>query len=131
MSPIDSGSEGEDNGSSWDTLPSQIRRRKRRFNLLLIESICESTLFGENILRFLEMTTPVKREELSDRLDIFVKELEELLGEGARMLSKEIVKNLYNKLGLKFDDMEDVRDMPRYVRHALNVYLDSLLVKVR
>ncbi|RLI35291.1 hypothetical protein DRO55_05410, partial [Candidatus Bathyarchaeota archaeon] len=98
---------------------------------LLIESICESTLFGENILRFLEMTTPIKREELSDRLDIFVKELEELLGEGARMLSKEIVKNLYNKLGLKFDDMEDVRDMPRYVRHALNVYLDSLLVKVR
>ena len=102
---------------------TRAERQKRRFSQLLVESICESVPFAEWILNFIEMTTSIRRDEIAEKPELFAKELEKLLGEGARIVTREIVENLYGKLGIELDEIDD-QDLPRYIRYASSVYLE-------
>ena len=58
---------------------------------------------GANVIYdFLENKSHVKREDVSSKTEAFSAGLRELLGSGASVIEKLILKNLYHQLGLKF-----------------------------
>ena len=89
-----------------------------RFNTILVESILESIDFGEVVLRFLELFTPVRRDEIAEKPEVFASELENLFGESAGIIEKRIVKNLYAKLGIKFQETAG-RNFSDYIKGAM------------
>lgn len=95
---------------------------KRRFNDLLIESFIESADFGEVIIRFLELNTPLKRSKIADKPELFAEELESLLGDGAKVIEERMIRNLYAKIGSKFTEI-DGYTFPDYVKDAKEKYL--------
>lgn len=56
------------------------------------------------ILFHLETSFKIKREHIPANLTEFAKALEGIFGPGASYLEKLIVKRLYEKLGIEFDD---------------------------
>jgi len=62
----------------------------------------------------------VKHEEIPEKLLIFHKALQDLLGSGAKTVEKLIAKNLYNRLGLKFTQ-HDSWTLIDYANHARTV----------
>jgi len=95
---------------------------KRRFNDLLVESFIESADFGEVIIRFLELNTPLKRSKIADKPELFAEELESLLGDGAKVIEERMIRNLYAKIGSKFTEI-DGYTFPDYVKDAKEKYL--------
>ena len=95
---------------------------KRRFNDLLVESFIESADFGEVIIRFLELNTSLKRSEIADKPELFARELESLLGDGAKVIEERMIRNLYAKIGSKFTEI-DGYTFPDYVKDAKEKYL--------
>ena len=59
------------------------------------------------ILFHLEKTFKIKREEIPQNLTEFQKALEKIFGPGAPYLEKLILKRLYDKFHLEFDESED------------------------
>ena len=97
---------------------------KIRFNDLLVESFLECVEFGEVMLRFLELNAPLNRNEIADKPELFAKELESLLGEGAKMIEEKIIRTLYEKIGKKYI-MRKGSSFSDYVRAAQRIYLKS------
>jgi hypothetical protein len=58
----------------------------------------------ETIYHRLESTCQVKREEIPEKLDTFHKALQGMLGAGAKVIEKQIAKNLYSRLDLDFTE---------------------------
>jgi hypothetical protein len=52
----------------------------------------------------IEGTYQVRRDEIPDKLDTFHNALQDLLGKGAQVVRRLIVKDLYGRLGLKFTE---------------------------
>ncbi len=65
--------------------------------LMVLGEIVRGTLY-----QCLESKYQLKREEIPEKLDTFHKALQELLGVGARVVERQIAKNLYATLGLNF-----------------------------
>jgi len=63
----------------------------------------------------IERTFQIRREEIPKRLEAFHEALQGMLGEGAMVVERLIAKNLYAKLGLRFEQHEALID---YVNHA-------------
>ncbi|MCD6538920.1 hypothetical protein J7L18_10010 [Candidatus Bathyarchaeota archaeon] len=101
---------------------SDEAEERRKFNRILIESICSSMEFGEAVLHFLELTGPVKRDEIADKPEVFAAELESLLGDGAKIILERIVKNLYSTLNLEYKETAKKR-FSESVREAFKKYL--------
>jgi len=80
--------------------------------------------FGETVLRFLELTGPVKRDEIADKPEVFSAELESLLGDGARIILERVVENLYSPLNIEYEETAKKR-FPESVRDALRKYLEK------
>ena len=78
--------------------------------------------FGETVLYFLELTGPVKRNEIADKPEVFAAELESLLGDGARIILERIVENLYSSLNIEYEETAKKR-FPESVREAFKKYL--------
>ena len=78
--------------------------------------------FGEAVLRFLELTGPVKRDEIADKPEVFESELKSLLGDEARIILERIVKNLYSTLNLEYEETAR-KSFPESVRDAFKKYL--------
>lgn len=57
----------------------------------------------EVIYSYLGNSTNLKREEIAEKPEVFSAGLERLLGSGAPVIEILILKNLYRKLGLKFE----------------------------
>ena len=58
---------------------------------------------GANVIyNFLENKSHVKREDVPGKTEAFSAGLRELLGSGAPVIEKSILKNLYHQLGLTF-----------------------------
>ncbi len=79
---------------------------KRRFNDLVVESFLESMNFGEVVLRFLELKLAVKRGEIAEKPEQFAKELEDLLGDGAKIIEEKVTRTLYAKIGMEYAKKE-------------------------
>lgn len=59
------------------------------------------------ILFHLENTFKIKREEIPKKLTEFQKALEKIFGSGASYLEKLILKKLYDKFQLEFEELEN------------------------
>jgi len=94
------------------------------FNSLLVESFLESVDFGEVVLRFLELNTAVKLEEIAEKPEVFVEEIEDLYGDSAPLIEERIIRKLCSKLGMEFGVVAD-RKFPEQVREALRRYLEK------
>ena len=112
----------EDSRRTRGSNSSISNEAKRRFNDLLIESFIESADFGEVIIRFLELNTPLKRSKIADKPELFAEELESLLGDGAKVIEERMIRNLYAKIGSKFTEI-DGYTFPDYVKDAKEKYL--------
>jgi len=84
---------------------------KNNFSEILLAAVEESlSSLGDSpkqaILFHLEVSFKIKKENIPVNLTEFAKALEKIFGPGASYLEKLIVKRLYEKLGLKFEDAE-------------------------
>lgn len=89
------------------------------FEKLFIEAVDEGlNVLGESgrqmIFFHLEKSYSIKRHEIPKKPEAFAAGLEKIFGAGASVLEKLIVKSLYSKLGLKYEDKES-RSFADYV----------------
>jgi hypothetical protein len=61
-------------------------------------------VFGEDatqlIYRYLESNYSLKREEITEKIDVFAKGLEKFLNSGAYVVEQKILKDIYSSYGL-------------------------------
>jgi len=79
----------------------------------LLLSVVDDTMkqvFAETgakvIYDFLGNNSHLKREEITEKTEVFSAGLERLMGSGAPVIEKLVLKNLYSKLELKFEEKE-------------------------
>jgi hypothetical protein len=58
--------------------------------------------FGEVVLRFLELKSAIKRDEVAEKPEKFAKELEDLLGDSAKIIEEKMTQRLYAKTGMDY-----------------------------
>jgi hypothetical protein len=96
--------------------------KEKEFEKLLIEAVDEGleTLgeSGKHMIFFhLDKSYSVKRHEIPKKPEAFAIGLEKIFGAGASVLERLIVKSLYSKLGLDYEDVES-RPFVDYVNHV-------------
>ena len=67
------------------------------------------------IYDFLENNAHLKREEIADRPEIFCDSLKKLMLSASHVIEQSILKNVYSRLGLKFEEKPDY-DFLDYIR---------------
>jgi len=70
---------------------------------------------AEAIYVFIENNSHLKREEIAEKTEVFSAGLERLLGSGATVIEKLILKKLYSKLELKIEEKKGY-EFPDYIR---------------
>jgi hypothetical protein len=90
---------------------------KKIFNNLLIESFLESVDFGEVILRFLELRSAIKRDEIAEKPEQFAMELENLFGDSAKIILEKTTRTLYAKIGIEYINREGYK-FSDYIKDA-------------
>jgi len=99
-----------------------MEEKVKDFDKLFIEAVDEGLgVLGESgrqmIFFHLEKSYSIKRHEIPRKPEAFAAGLEKIFGAGASVLEKLIVKSLYSKLGLKYEDKEE-RKFADYVKEA-------------
>jgi len=99
-----------------------MRRKENDFEKLFIEAVDEGLeVLGESgrqmIFFHLDKSYSIKKREIPKKPEAFATGLEKIFGAGASVLEKLIVKSLYSKLGLKYEDKED-RPFADYVKNV-------------
>jgi len=100
---------------------SRIFQRIEKLESLLPKMINETLkqVFKEDgakaIWVFIENNSHLKREEIAEKPEVFSDGLDRLLGSGARVIEKFILKNLYRELGLEFREKKG-REFPDYIK---------------
>jgi len=97
-----------------------MEEKGKDFEKLFIEAVDEGLgTLGESgrhmIFFHLDRSYSIKRHEIPKRPEAFAQGLEKIFGAGASVLEKLIIKNLYSKLGLKYEDRED-RPFADYIK---------------
>jgi hypothetical protein len=91
------------------------------WNSLFAEAVDETLkqIFKEDgakvIYEFLENHSRLKLEEVADKPEVFSASLERLMVSAARVIEQMILKNLYRRLGLKFEEKKGY-EFPDYIR---------------
>ena len=70
---------------------------------------------GKIIRNFIGNRCHLKRKEIAEKPEVFSAGLEKILGSGARVIEKLILKNLHRKLGLKFEEKRGY-EFPDYIK---------------
>jgi len=83
--------------------------------LLALGTIARAAIYER-----IQASYQVRREEIPEKLLIFRKALQDLLGLGAKTIEKLIAKNLYNRLGLEFTE-HDSWTLIDYASHVKTV----------
>jgi len=100
---------------------------KEEFKKLLMQTIDENLkqIFRETathiIYQFLENNYSLKREEIPEKLEIFMEGLQEFFRSGAQMIEQSILKELHSNLGLKYKSREGYRFID-YIDDLESVY---------
>lgn len=82
-------------------------KSKDKFNKLLLKVIDEELkqIFGEAatlmIYSHLKKNYSLKREEIPEKLEIFVRGLEEFLSSGAHVVEKMVLRKVYSSFGFQ------------------------------
>jgi len=84
---------------------------KNNLRKILLEAVEEGlSSLGDSpkqaIFFHLEASFKISKDKIPANLTEFAKALEKIFGPGASYLERLIVKSLYEKLGLEFEDME-------------------------
>ena len=69
------------------------------YGLMVLGEIVRQAIYQR-----IESTRQVKREQIPDKLESFHEALRGMLGAGAKVIEKQIAKNLYGRLSLNFTD---------------------------
>jgi hypothetical protein len=84
---------------------------RKQLSDYVIDYVLENSLkevFGETstslIYDYIENDIHLKREDIPENLEIFFSSLEKMYGFGARILKKIVLKKLYMKLGLRYEE---------------------------
>lgn len=102
----------ENTSASVRKTESEVEKTEK-LNLLLLNAVDETLkrVFkkpgAEAIYNYIENECHLKREEIADRTNVFCAGLERMLGSGALMIEKLILKNIHRKLKLKFQEKQD------------------------
>jgi len=99
-----------------------MEEKGKDFDKLFIEAVDEGLdVLGESgrqmIFFHLEKSCSIKRHEIPKKPEAFAAGLEKIFGAGASVIEKLIVKSLYSKLGLKYEDKEE-RPFVDYVNNV-------------
>jgi len=96
---------------------------QKDFKRVLIEAVDNGLLaFGDSprsaIYFHLERSLKLRREEIPEKVERFLEGLENIFGPGSRVVEKVIVRDLYSRLGLEFEEKRNF-EFQDYVRQAL------------
>jgi len=100
---------------------------KGEFKKLLLRTIDENLkqIFQESathiIYQFLENNYSLKREEIPEKLETFMKGLDEFFRSGAHVIEQSILREMHAKLGLEYRSREDYRFVD-YIGDLENIY---------
>ena len=88
-----------------------MKEKKRDFEKLFIEAVNEGleTLgeSGKHMIFFhLDKSYSVKKHEILEKPEAFARGLEKIFGAGASVLERLILKSLYSKLGVDYENVE-------------------------
>lgn len=94
------------------------------FGQVLFEAVDEGLLVlgesGRNAVYFhLQNLYSLKREDISGKPEAFVENLRKIFGMGAEIIEKAILRSLYCKLGLTYEEKKN-HDFIMYVNDAKN-----------
>jgi len=71
---------------------------------------------GANVIyNYIQNNSHLKLEKIAEKPEVFSAGLEKLLGSGAQVIEKLILKNLYRKLRLKFREKKSY-EFPDYIK---------------
>jgi hypothetical protein len=99
--------------------PAPTRVSIRRALLDAVEQglLAPGKIVRAAIYERIEEKYQLKREEIPDELDTFHKALQDLLGKGAHVVRRLIVKDLYSRLDMRFIE-HDTWTLADYVHQA-------------
>jgi phage gp46-like protein len=95
--------------------------KRKDLNIFFTEAVDDTLkqIFKEDgakvIYEFLENHSRLKLEEVADKPEVFSATLERLMVSAAHVIEKMILKNLYCRLGLKFEEKKGY-EFPDYIR---------------
>ncbi len=96
---------------------SSVKKEKmRRLNRLLLKAIRESLDFGEVIIRFIELNSSIRKDEIVYNPEAFAREMEKIFGVSSAIMLEAIVKRLYTSLGIKIENKK--RSFQEYIIEA-------------
>ena len=90
--------------------------KMHRLNRLLLKAIHESLDFGEVIIRFIELNSSIRKDEIVYNPGVFAKEMEKIFGVSSAIMLEAIVKRLYTNLGIKIENKK--RSFQEYIIEA-------------
>jgi hypothetical protein len=108
-------------------LPGRPQDAKLEFSQTLLHAtdsalLALGTLMVEPFYHRIESNFHVRREEIPEKLPDFHRALHDTLGAGAKVIERQIAKDLYGRLGLEYERhadwtlVEDVNDAKRMVK---------------
>ena len=84
----------------------------KKFEKILLDVVDQGIrdVFGEAAVRFiydyLERNSSLRRDDIPEKPEIFAEGLEEMLGSGAKVIEKLVLKNLYSHFGVNYQERE-------------------------
>jgi hypothetical protein len=86
-----------------------LAKTEREFSRILFEAVDEGLLvLGESgrkaVYFHLQNLYSIKREDIPDKLEIFVESLRKIFGVGAEVIERAMARSLYGKLGLNYKE---------------------------
>jgi len=99
--------------------------KQEEFEKLFMEAVDDGLKsLGESVRQMiffhLEKSYSIKRHDIPKKPEAFAEGLEKIFGKGALVLEKIIVKTLYSKLGLGYEDKKDFVFMD-YLRDFITI----------
>jgi len=96
----------------------------RKFRSLVVETMIEDLKFGEMLLRFLELRSTIRREEIAIKPERFSEELKKLLGDGSKPIEETLLTNLYRRLNIEYRN-ESNQNFQRRIKEALGKFTQN------
>ena len=101
-----------------------VVENRKELNIYFAEAVDDTLkqIFKEDgakvIYEFLENHARLKLEEVADKPEVFSATLERLMVSAAHVIEKMILKNLYRRLGLKFEEKQGYK-FSDYIRELM------------
>jgi len=87
----------------------------KKFDKILLDVVDQGIrdILGETAVQFiynyLERSFSLRRDDIPEKLEIFAEGLEEMLGSGAKVVEKFVLRNIYFHFGVNYQEREGYR----------------------